>query len=140
MCRGRPSAPRPTRPQRGARRVERDVPATHDDDPLTQVDVEPLVHVEQVLDGTQHAVEVVAREVEVAGASGADGEEDRVVTLEQLREGGVAPDREPGVRRDPELEDRGDLPFDQARGRRYSGIPSTIIPPNRSAASYTLTS
>ena len=54
--------------ERGARRVERDVAPADDDDPLAEVDAEALVHVEEVLDGAQHAVELVAGEVEVAGA------------------------------------------------------------------------
>ena len=48
---------------------------------------EALVDVEQELDGAQDAVELVAGQVEVAPTTGADGDEERVVPVEELVEG-----------------------------------------------------
>ena len=61
------AAPADAARERGAGRVERDVAAADDDDALAEVDAEALVDVQEVLDRAQHAVEVVAREIEVAG-------------------------------------------------------------------------
>ena len=61
--------------QRGASRVECHVAAANDDDALAELDAEPLIDVEEVFDGAQDTVELVAREIEVARATGADRDE-----------------------------------------------------------------
>ncbi len=71
--------------QRGAGRVERDVAASHDDDALAEVDAEALVHVQEVLDGPQHAVELVSGQVEVPSPPGTDREEQRRVSCRGAR-------------------------------------------------------
>ena len=104
--------------------------------PLAEVGAEALVDVEQELDRAQHAVEIVAGQVEVAAPSGADGEEQRLVPGEQLVEA--------WRRGRPGTTARTSMPSStmasisrlmSPRARRYSGMPSTIIPPSRSAAS-----
>ena len=74
------------------------LPAADDDDALAEVDPEALVDVEEELDRSQHAVELVAREVEVAAPAGADREEQCVVPAEQLLERRVAADPERSAR------------------------------------------
>ena len=46
--------------QRRAGGIERHVAPADDDDTITEVGSEALVHVEQELDGPQHTVEIVA--------------------------------------------------------------------------------
>ena len=121
--------------QRGASRIERDVAASDDNNTLPQVHVKSLVDVEEVLDGPQDAIEVVAGELEIACAARADREEQGRVLIQQCVESLPLPHAEPGADLDAELEDRVDLACDETAARRYSGIPSTIIPPRRSSAS-----
>ena len=107
--------------QRGAGRVERDVAAADDDDPLAELDAEALVHVEEVLDRAQHAVEVVAGQVEVAAAAGADREEQRGVAVEQLGDRVRLADPRVRLDVDAELEDRLDLAGDERAGKPVLG-------------------
>ncbi len=74
---------------------------------------ETLVDVEQELDGAQDAVELMARQVEVARPPGPDREEQAGMVLEELGNARVGADPEAGPRLDSELEDRVDLTRDQ---------------------------
>ena len=56
-------APARSRSQRGSRRVEGNVPAADDHDPLAQIYLESLVDIQEVLDCTQHTVELVTGEI-----------------------------------------------------------------------------
>ncbi len=114
--------------QRGARRVERDVAAAHHHDALPQIDPEALVHVEQVLDRTEDAVELVTRQIEAASTAGADGEEERGVPIEELGEARVGTDAKAGTRVDAEFEDRADLTLDHASRESVLGYPEDHHP------------
>ena len=101
------------RPQRGPRRVERDVATTDHHDPLTQLHVEALVDVEQVLDGPQHAVEVVTGKVEVACPARTHGQEQRRrADRAGRRSSRRSPRGSPVCDVHPQLQDRGDLAGD----------------------------
>ena len=90
--------------------------------PLAEVDPEALVDVEQELDGAQHAVEVVAGQVEVAAPSGADRQEQRVVAVEQLVERWRRrPTRKRELDVDAELDDGVDLAGDELAGEAVLG-------------------
>ena len=78
-----------------------------------EVDPEALVDVEEVLDRAQHSVELVAREIEVTPAPGADREEHASCRASRSVERGVAPDAEPELDVDAELEDGVDLAADE---------------------------
>ncbi len=96
-----------------ARGVERDVAAADDDHPFAERDPEALIDVEEVLDRAEHTVEIVARQIEIAGASGADGDEQRAVPVEQLGDRVRLADPGVGLDLDAELDDRLDLPGDE---------------------------
>ena len=70
-----PSPPAGGQAQGGAGGVECDVPATHHNEPLADVGTEALVDVEEELDRSQDAVELVAREVETPPPARADRQE-----------------------------------------------------------------
>ena len=123
-------------PQRGAGGIEGDVAAADDHDPLAEVGAEALVDVEEELDRAQHAVELVAGEVEVAAPTGAHRQEERLVPAEQLVD--RARRGRPGTTARTSMPSSRIASISRAmssRARRYSGMPSTIIPPSRSAAS-----
>ena len=109
------------RPQRGAGGVERHVAATDDDDPAAEVDAEAPVDVEQELDRRQHAVELVAGQVEVAPSPAPDGHEQRLVTVQQLRDRHVDADPERELDVDAELDDGLDLAGDEPAGEAVLG-------------------
>ena len=103
------------RAQRGAGGVERDVAAADDDDPLAELDAEALVDVEEELDRAQHAVEVVAGQVEVAAharcptarnSASWRSSSSSIVCVSPIRRDSVSTSM-------PELDDRLDLPGDE---------------------------
>ena len=100
-------------PQAGAGGVERDVATTHHDHALAQLDPEALVHVQQNLDGTEHTVEVVAGDVEVATTARAHRQQHCGVPLDELGQGNVGAHPAPGSRLHAQLQDRLDLPGDE---------------------------
>ena len=74
------------RPQCRTGGVQGDVAAPDHDHPLADVGLEPLVHVDQKLDGPQHPVGIVARDVEPAPEGGAQSQHHPVVPGAQLVE------------------------------------------------------
>ena len=124
------------RAQRGSGRVERDVAAADDHDPLAEVDAEALIHVEQVLDRAQHAVEIVPGEVEIAGPARTDGKEDRGVAGRADRSSSASRPTRAFVSTSMPSSTIASISRSMSdRGSRYSGMPSTIMPPSRSWAS-----
>ena len=81
--------------QGGAGSVHGDVAAADHDHPFADVDLEPSVHVDQELDGLEHAVGLGTLDVEATAERGADAEEHGVVAFPQLVERDVV--AEPGV-------------------------------------------
>ena len=100
-------------PQRGAGCIHGDVAAADDDDLLAHVDVETLVGVDEELERPEHAVGIVARDVEAPAQRGAGGEEHGIVTLAQFLQGhiGAEAGAEPHV--DTQADDRIDVPLEQ---------------------------
>ena len=99
------------------RRIERDVAPADDHDSLTQLDPKALIHVQEVLDRAEHAVEIVARQIEVAGPARSDREEQRGVPIEELRDRVGVTDSCVGLHVHAELDDRFDLSSDQRSGQ-----------------------
>ena len=116
--------------------VERDVATTHDDDALAELGLVAAVDVEEELDGAQDSVEIMTGQIEVAAPPGAYGDEERAMLVEQVLDRGVVLRR--GTRARRSIPSSTMAPISRSmseRERRYSGMPSTIIPPSRSAAS-----
>ena len=103
---------------------------------LAEVDAEAPVDVEEELDGAQDAVELVAGQIQVASPAGADREEECVVAAEAAPSSVASwPTRNESSTSMPSSRMASISRAMSPRGRRYSGMPSTIIPPSRSAAS-----
>src|SRR4029453_10118497 len=100
-------------PQRRAGRVERDVAAADHHHPLAQVDTEPLVDIEKKLHRAEHAIQLMAGDVQVPTPTSADGEEQRGMLGQQLLQEYVGSDSAVGAGLDAELQDRLDLTADQ---------------------------
>ena len=64
-------------PQRAPRRVERHVAAADHHDVVAELHVVAEVHVEEEVDRLQHAVELDARDLQLAAPHRPDGDEDR---------------------------------------------------------------
>ena len=72
-------------------RVEGDEAAADHDDPAAEIDPVALVHVEQVVDGLDDAVELDARDLQVAPARDADGQKDGLESLPAAAPRGRSP-------------------------------------------------
>ena len=123
-----------------ARHVEGDVAAADDDDFAAERHAETQVDVQQELNRPQHAVELHAFDGQLAALVRADAEEHRLVALLLQVRQRRSPARAGGCRRIS-------TPSDSmasisarmiSRGSRYSGTPSTSIPPARLCASNTV--
>ncbi len=98
--------------------VEGDEAAADDDDPAAEVHAEPAVHVQEVVDGLDDAVLLDARDLEVAAARHADGEEDRLEPLAlQGREAELGRKGCAQLQGDAEREDLVDLGADEGAGK-----------------------
>ncbi len=123
--------------QGGAGGVEGDVAAADDHDPLAEVDAEALVDVEQELDRA-------AARRRARGPGGRGRDPGRVPTARNSDSWRVEQTRRACASRPTRNDSSTSMPSStiasisramSPRARRYSGMPSTIIPPSRSAAS-----
>ena len=122
-----------------ARDVEGDVAAADDHDLAAERDAKPEVDVEQKLDRAQHAVELHAFDGQLAALVRADAEEDRLeALLLQIGEGEVRPSWELSRISTPSDSMASISAWMISRGRRYSGTPSTNMPPATLCASNTV--
>jgi hypothetical protein len=108
-------------PERGARRIDRHVPASYDDHLVAQVDAVALIHIEKEVDRFEHPVQVRALDGKVATLAQARPEEHGVKLAPEIRQAHLFSNGRVQAELNAKFKDGPNLPIEELPGEPVEG-------------------